>query len=41
MFNKGNKRRANQEKKNKYASKSLTRVIVSLFIAILAWVGAT
>lgn len=41
MFNKGNKRKANQEKKNKYASKSLTRVIVSLFVAILAWIGAT
>lgn len=41
MFNKGSKRKANQEKKNKYASKSLTRIVVSLFVAIIAWVGAT
>lgn len=41
MFNKGSKRKANQEKKNKYASKSLTRIIVSLFIAVVAWIGAT
>jgi len=38
-FNKGSKRHAAQENKNKYASKTLIRVIVSLFIAIIAYVG--
>ena len=43
-FNKGkSKRRSDQEKKSKskFESKSLTRIIISLFVAIAAFIGAT
>ena len=44
-FNRGkeSKRRSDQDKptKSKYESKSITRIVVSLFIAIVAFVGAT
>lgn len=43
-FNKGkeSKRRGDQEKKkSKYESKSITRIVISLFVAIAAFIGAT
>jgi len=41
-LNTGKKRKANKkEKQNKYSSKSLTRIVISLFLAIVAWIAAT
>lgn len=44
-FNKGkeSKRRSDQEKKGrgKFESKSITRIVISLFVAIAAFIGAT
>ena len=41
MFNKGSKRRSHQETKNTHASKSFTRIVISILIAAIAWIGAT
>lgn len=38
-FNIGSKRKSVQEKKNKYDSKSIVRIVVSLLVAILAFAG--
>lgn len=38
-FNIGSKRKSEQEKKNRYDSKSIVRVVVSLLVAVLAFVG--
>lgn len=38
MFKK-NKRKSVQEKANKLETKSLTRIVISMFIAVIAWAG--